>query len=289
MKTLVIDANCIAHIAKHSKKDLTYGEMETGVIFGFLEQIKILANKFNTNKFIFCWDSKKSKRKELYPDYKRHRHKDKTEIEQIEDNIAFKQFYDLRTAVLPKLGFKNIYIQTGYEADDLIAVTVKENRGSHNGEFDFIVVTNDDDLLQLLDHCDIYNPKTKKLESIATFSEEYGIPPNMWSAIKSLAGCTSDNVKGVEGVGIVKAIAYVTKKLKKGKIYDRIINEGPTISKRNAPLVHLPMAGTIIITPIENEVFNILDFIDVFEKYGLKSFLKKETLDQWRKLFNMED
>ncbi len=283
MKTLVIDSNCIAHLAKHSKKSLTYGEMETGIIFGFLEQIKILANKFNTNKFIFCWDSKKSKRKELYPDYKRHRHKEKTEIEQIEDNIAFKQFYDLRTSILPKLGFKNICIQTGYEADDLIASIVKKNKE------DYIVVTNDDDLLQLLDHCDIYNPKTKKLESIATFSEEYGITPNMWSSIKSIAGCTSDNVKGVEGVGIVKAIAYVTKKLNKGKIYDRIINEGPIISKRNAPLVHLPMAGTIIITPVENEVFNVLDFIDVFEKYGLRSFLKQETLKQWRKLFSMED
>ncbi len=282
MKTLLIDSNCLAHIAKHSKKDLTYGEMETGVVFGFLEQIKILANKFNTNKFIFCWDSKKSKRKELYPDYKRHRHKEKTEIEQIEDNIAFKQFYDLRTTILPKLGFKNIYIQTGYEADDLIASIVKKNKE------EYIVVTNDDDLLQLLNFCDIYNPKTKKIETTRTFTEEYGIDPLIWSGIKSLAGCTSDNVKGVEGVGIVKAIAYVLRNITKGKIYDRIQKDGPTISARNAPLVHLPMVGTVIITPKEDEHFHVLDFIDAFEKYGFKSFLKKESLDQWKRLFNME-
>ncbi len=283
MKILVIDANCLAHLAKHSKKGLTYGEMETGVIFGFLEQIKILANKFKTNKFIFCWDSKKSKRKELYPEYKSHRHKDKTELERIEDNLAFKQFYDLRTSILPKLGFKNIYIQTGYEADDLIASIVKKNKE------DYIVVSTDDDLLQLLDYCNIYNPKTKKLENIATFTEEYGITPDMWSGIKSIAGCTSDNVKGVEGVGIIKAIAYVTKKLNKGKIYDRIINEGPIISKRNSNLVHLPMVGTIIITPIENEIFNILDFIDIFTRFGLQSFLRQEVLKQWKNLFHMND
>ena len=65
MKILVIGANCIAHLAKHSKKGLTYGEMETGVIFGFLEQIKILNANFGIKPKssilrLYIWEKKRS-------------------------------------------------------------------------------------------------------------------------------------------------------------------------------------------------------------------------------------
>ena len=48
---LVIDATCICHIAKHSMKGLTWGDKETGVIFGFMQHILRLAKKFDANQF----------------------------------------------------------------------------------------------------------------------------------------------------------------------------------------------------------------------------------------------
>ena len=255
--------------------------METGVIFGFLETIKNLSKKFSINKFIFCWDSKKSKRREIYPEYKANRNVDKTETEHIEDNIAFKQFHDLRVSILPKLGFKNIFIQTGYESDDLIAILVRKILKSA------IVVTTDDDLLQLLDCCEIYNPRTKQLTTCETFESKYGVHPSMWPHIKSLAGCTSDNIKGIEGVGIIKALTFVEGKLPSGKIRDRIL-DSTGILKRNIPLIKLPLEGTVLPIIQGDEKFYIDNFIDVFEKYNFRSFLKKESFVQWRKLFRME-
>ena len=59
-------------------------------------------------------------------------------------NQGYRQLNEFRMTVLPALGVKNIYIQTGYESDDLIASIVKNNSGN------FIIVTNDNDLYQLL-------------------------------------------------------------------------------------------------------------------------------------------
>jgi len=281
VKTIIIDSNCLGYIAKYSKGGLSYGEMETGVIFGFLEAIKNLSKRFDTKEFIFCWDSKKSKRRKLYPEYKANRNINRTETEQIEDNITYRQFYDLRTLVLPKLGFKNIFIQTGYESDDLIAILV-EHILRHS-----LVVTNDDDLLQLLNYCDIYNPRTKKIIDYGTFESLYGIAPSICPSVKALAGCISDNIKGVEGVGKAKALAFIKNKLSEGKIKDRILNSND-ILKRNFPLIRLPLKGTVLPIIQKDEKFYVDNFIDIFEKYNFKSFLKKENFVQWCELFKME-
>ena len=78
---------------------------------GFLKKILEYAEKFNTNEFVFCWDSRHAYRKWVYPDYKRARREGKTTEELSEIEIMFKQFVQLRRKILPELGFKNIYYQ----------------------------------------------------------------------------------------------------------------------------------------------------------------------------------
>lgn len=289
MNYIIVDSNGLCWIAKYAQKGLSYGDMETGIMFGFLSQIKKIAKDFNTNKFIFSWDSKKSIRRSLYPQYKQHRREkqaERTPQEVIEDNMAFYQFYLLRTKVLPQLGFRNIFIRTGFESDDIIASLVIDPpeplQSSKN-----IVVTTDDDLLQLLNRCDIYNPRTHETTTKDKFKEKYGLNPLDWPLVKQLAGCDSDNVEGVPGVGEIKAMQYVKKQMKPGKILGRIVKEGEAIIKRNAPLVCLPLIGT---KPPEGfniveDTFNVDNFLDVFEKYGFQSFIK--DLDVWRRTFNM--
>ena len=290
--TLIIDSNSLAYIAKYSMRGLSWNDFPTGVIFGFFSQLKELANHFQTNKFIFSWDSKKSFRRGLYPEYKaqrRERRKKRTDQEVIEDNLAFEQFYQLRRIFLPKFGFKNIFIRTGYESDDIMASLVI-NTPKELSKDKLIIVTTDDDLFQVLNRCDLYHPSTKRLMTKKSFEEEFEINPLQWVEIKQLAGCTSDNVKGIEGVGEKTALKYLKNLLKSGKIYARILKEKEKVIKQNAPLVCLPFAG---VEPeegfkIEKESFFSNDFCDICDQLGFKSFLKQDEYQKWVALFDMK-
>ena len=72
---LVIDCSQLCYRSFYTTKDLSYEEERTGIIFGFLKQIFKLAQDFDTKTFIFCWDSAKSYRKQIYSDYKENRKK----------------------------------------------------------------------------------------------------------------------------------------------------------------------------------------------------------------------
>ena len=282
MKVLVIDSNCLGHIAKHSMKGLSFDEIETGVIFGFMNHVLRLAKKFETNRFAFCWDSRKSLRKEVYPKYKYKRHDNtgKTEEEIVLNESAYRQFVELRKKVLPEFGFKNVFIQKGIEADDLIASIVRANKN------EYIVVSHDEDLYQLLNLAPIYNPRKKILIDADYFKKQYGIDPDDWSKVKAIAGCGSDSVGGIENVGEKTAIKYLTGTLKKGKAYDSI-REGNDVILRNKKLVYLPFSETEEVKiSFKKEEFDVDDFFDMCDNYGFYSF-KRET-DNWKKTFRMK-
>jgi len=260
---------------------LTYRGSHTEIIFGFLRHILILAEHFESNNFYFCWDSKESVRKELYPKYKANRRPDTRSQEEKElDIIAFKQFNELREKILPELGFRNIFMVEGYESDDLIAILVKKLEGSN------IVVASDNDLLQLLSFCSLYNISKKQLTTKKEFIRKYSIQPETWSEVKALSGCTSDNVSGIPGVGEKTAIKFLTGELTQGKVFSKI-HESGEIRDRNRLLVSLPLKD--IPLPIYKE--NILlksTFLGVFSIYGLVSMSQEKEFMKWVRIFNLK-
>ena len=131
------------------------------------------------------------------------RRPDLTEWEKEEWEIAFDQFKQLRKRILPRIGFNNNHLQTGYEADDLIAKYVKDNAE------ELVIASADNDLLQLLYFADFLNLSKNKLITSKSFFSEYGILPAQWGMVKQIAGCSSDNVKGIQGVGEITAIKYL--------------------------------------------------------------------------------
>ena len=95
---LILDCNYLAHRAKHVFGDLSHEGSMTGVIYGFLKDLLILSERFNTQRFIFCWDSKSSKREKIYPLYKANRKAIEYTKEEQEFYKAFQnQMYLLRT------------------------------------------------------------------------------------------------------------------------------------------------------------------------------------------------
>lgn len=272
---IILDAPYLCHRAKYAMKDLSINSIPTGVIYGFLKDVITFTEMFHTKNVIFCWDSKTSIRQKTYPPYKQSRRDiEKTEEEKQYDVALRVQMKKLRKIYLPMIGFKNIFIQKGYEADDVIASICYNTMDSCNT----IVVSADHDLYQLLqiNHVSIYNPQQKKMTTRKTFENEYGISPNSWAMVKAIAGCTSDNIKGVRGVGEKTAIAFLNNELKKThKTFTAIKsfcwdkNSRP-LFQTNMGLVDLPLKGTKVFKLQKDEISQE-GWKAVCKKLGLKS------------------
>lgn len=286
-KVLVFDANGVAWTEFHGKPQFSFNKMLTGVAYGFLLQILALAEHYNTRRFIFCWDSRKSFRKEKHCWYKAKRaYENKTEEEKEKYIKAIGQFQKIRKELLPGLGFSQNYMMSGFEGDDLIAAVVLNNPE------DFIVVTTDNDMLQLLDHCTVYNPRTKTETTKASFWAENRLTPQDWVRVKSIGGCASDCVPGVPGVAEKTASQYIRGELSpKTKKYQSIESfEGKTIAERNEWLVKLPLEGMLPIYPqFENDAFSYDAFLDMCAEFGFQSLLKQNVKALWRSIFCGEE
>lgn len=285
-RTVIVDSNYIGNVAKYAYGDLTWNGKPTGVIFGFMRMVLTMAKHFDPARFVFVWDtdSRLSLRKKDYPPYKEHRHKvARTPEEAKIDGWAVQQYRELMEYILPKFGFKNIFWQLGYEADDVIAVLV---RGPLKGA---VVATNDDDLLQLTDVCRLYNPCNHITKTRDNLMVEFRVHPKEWPKVKAAAGCTSDGVEGIRGIGEKTAAKWLLGELRLSTKAGRKIEseEGVAIMKRNLPLVTLPWPGTVCPKVVEGERFIMDNFFDLCDEYGFISFMRRPMVDDWKHIFRM--
>lgn len=280
---ILIDANSVCHQAKHSMGNLSWNDKQVGVIFGFINQLLSLAKVFETNEFVFAWDSRKSLRTELFPDYKKQRRHEKTPDEQKLDTIAYAQFDDLRMVLLPELGFDNSYVVEGCEADDIIASITFTNPDK---EFD--IISTDEDLYQLLtDKVRIYSIRKKKSYTNKNLWKDYGVTPEEWAEVKAIAGCATDGIPGVEGVGEVTACKYINRHLNVTHKAYRNIRESKDLIERNRTLVTLPIVSTPEIRLKSKDKLSLKKFQDICGRYGFQSFLERDRFKQWKEhVFN---
>jgi DNA polymerase-1 len=251
---LLVDTSSLAHRALHTVGDLTHPddpEQYTGVLYQLWKTCSAVSTQFRTRNLVFCFDSKESKRRESYPTYKSQRLADRAK-ESVDFQAKRQGMYD-QMKVLPKLlhqmGAKNIYGQTGYEADDLIASTIK-----WNPDKDFVIIGKDKDLYQLLAaNVKMYDVTKEVFYTEENFRQEWGIAPAQWASVKAWAGCTSDSVDGLPGVGEKTAIKFLTGKLPQENKKYALFVENIALYNKNIPIVRLPLEGTNPITLVEQE------------------------------------
>lgn len=288
VKWLLVDANSIAHVAKNTlgKLWLTHQIEDklvpTGVIFGFLRAVVKFAENFPHHQFMFCWDSRRSLRRDFYPEYKMNRIHDREEVspeEKAFNTICFEQFTQLRQEVLTEMGFCNNYVSMGLEADDVIAAASRQVNEA-------VIISRDRDLLQCLTStCCMYEPVQKKFFIADEFTKEWGLPPSRWPEVKSLSGDAGDNISGIAGVAEPTAAKFLRGELTKGKIYDRIIEwKKNELDKRNLKLIQLPFEPLYL--PLYKDTLTMDKLRFVFGKYGFSSFLTREGFEQWYRGFS---
>jgi|GEM_PF-669891 len=293
---VIIDVHSIGYAVFHAMGELDYHGQRTGVIYGFFYQLLTLATKFNTSQFVFCWDSRKSRRKGLYPGYKnrpKNNSKELTTGEVLDREAFYAQLGEIRLTWFPRLGFQNNFLYVGLEADDTIALVLKY--GTYPKQWSknihWIIASTDRDLYQLLaPNVSIY--ANKELFTYQKFIQKYGIYPKYWNRAKALGGCNSDTVEGVAGIADPaksqnsRALQYLRGELK-GAYLERIESkEGKRIYRRNLKLVTLPIINSL--RPIMRyDTFCLDDFVDMFDTLDFRSFFKEDIFSKWIHYFGL--
>jgi len=233
---LVLDVHLLCHRAFHTMKNLSWEGKSTGVIFGFLKTLNFLRDELQTDRVAFCFEHPHLFRKDIYPAYKERRASQRSPEEKMARKQLSRQISRLRDQYLPMIGFKNIFCFHGYESDDLMA------RIALN-EPDVILVTSDSDLFQCLrSDVMIYSPSAGRILNEAWFRKKYGLHPHYWARVKAIAGCATDEVKGIPRIGELTALKFLRGELKESSAAYKAIDSarGQAIALRNMRLVRLP-------------------------------------------------
>ena len=173
-----------------------------GPTFGFMSMIIGLMERYNTGDIVVAWEGKNNWRK-TKSDYKANRAKREfSEDEKLMYNYNMSAVLEI-LAMLPIAQIKNDHL----EADDTIFYGVWHAKGGVN---DITIVSNDKDYMQLIDdtrHVKMARPDKGGYidtdESICF--EKFGVRPKYMGVYLALVGDVGDNVKGITGVGPVRA------------------------------------------------------------------------------------
>lgn len=268
---LALDMSFLGYRALYSTGELTYGGEPTGVLYGILREIADLRERFGTDDFVFCFDYGKGLREQEYRYYKESR---RARVYSEEESAAREAMRDqlekLRTDYLEEMGFTGVYFQKGYEADDLMASV---SRNLADGDR-VVLVSRDADMFQLLDaRTACYSPASKRFYTAKEFRSEWRLAPTDWAKVKAIAGCNTDDVPGVDGVGEVTAAKYL-----RGDFRART----PTVQKieawmadeqyrTNLKLVTLPYPGTRDFVPIKLRDFSPAAWDGLCERLGMST------------------
>jgi DNA polymerase-1 len=184
----------------------------TGLMTGFANFIYTLRSEYETDYILFALDAKgKNFRHEIDPNYKANRSPAPEDL---------KKQLPIAIEWIDKMGFKS-FAQEGFEADDVIAATVKFAK-SH--DIKVRIVSHDKDLYQLIEDGTvvIFDPLKKEEIDREKCFEKFGVYPERIGDYLSLVGDSADNIPGVRGIGPKGAKKLLDQFESIEKIYENI-------------------------------------------------------------------
>ena len=174
----------------------------TNAVYGFALMLNKLIEQHKPEYIAAAFDrGRPTIRLERYAEYKAQR-------ERMPDELRLQ--IDYIKEMLAAYGI-SLFEVDGHEADDVIGTL---SRHAEEAGIDSVIVTSDRDSLQLV------SPRTKvmltrkgvtetELMGEAEVWAKYGLRPEQLVDLKALMGDTSDNIKGVKGIGEKTALALI--------------------------------------------------------------------------------
>lgn len=278
---LLVDQSYLLHIAYYSFPELYFRERYTGGVYGYLRFLCSYIEfvlKLHTAPLTVasCQDLKPYNRTLILSDYKGNRSKDEVKAS------CLSQSKVLLDTVLHYAPIYNV-CYPGLEADDIISVFSKKYKNRFENIF---ILSNDTDLFQLLDQDNIriirgrYNDPS--LYDKSQFFKDYPELPNaqVWSRINAMTG-GHNNLPGIDGIGIKKAVKYYT---------------GGKLGKADLPKIASNIARIenhyrlTLLPPIDRDYFSLLslDRRGAYDPEGLYDTLVPygfSALDPFNKTF----
>lgn len=295
MKLLLIDGNsmlfrgfyatCYGNILKTS--DGIY----TNAVFAFSNMIFKAIDKLEPTHCAVAFDKgKHTFRHELADDYKAGRAKTPDEL--VGQFSLVREF--LSSASIPYFEYDDI------EGDDIIGSLSKMYPGVET-----VILTSDKDLLQLIDDSTTVYLMTKGISEMSEMNEKsllevFGVEPLQIIELKALMGDSSDNIKGVKGIGQKTAVKLLNEYHDcdgiykhidevKGKLKENLINDKDScyLSKQLATIktdVKIPVAIDDMALKINEN--NLNAFYDHYEMISLKrnNHIRQESFKEVREV-----
>jgi DNA polymerase-1 len=168
------------------------GEPTAGT-YGFTSVILRLLEQDQPEYLAVSFDTGRTFRDDLYPDYKATR-------EKMPDDLRLQ--IDRMREIVEAFGIP-ILEADGYEADDVLGTVAKQAAGQ---DVEVVILTGDRDLLQLVEENIRIRLAGQRLADAKDFGPEdveakYQLQPDQLVDLKALVGDSSDNIPGVRGVG----------------------------------------------------------------------------------------
>ena len=199
------------------------GEFTAGV-YGFTNVLLRILEQEDPDYIAVAFDTGKTFRDELFPDYKGTREKMPEDLRpQIERIRELVDIFNIPRLEMP-----------GYEADDVLGSAAKNAVEEGLG---VKIFTGDRDLLQLVDDRIIVNLPGRSLSDARDYlpkdvEEFFGISPHQIVDYKALVGDRSDNIPGVYGIGKKTAVTLLKKYKNLDGVYSHLEEHSPSVRKK---------------------------------------------------------
>ncbi len=292
-KIFLIDGSAFLYRAFHAIRSLSTSKGHpTNATFGFTRiLLKLLKDNFPEYAVVFFDVKGPTFRHKLYDQYKANRPPMPEELAAQIPDIK-KIIRALNIPIVEKLGF---------EADDLVGTYSKlaQEQG-----FEVVMVTGDKDFIQLItEKCTLWDPMKDTITDVNKIKKDMGIEPKQFIDILGLAGDTSDNIPGVQGVGPKTAIKLIVKFGSIENIYENIDDiESQTklyenlLSSKNIVLLSRDLATINMSVPVKKSIedFKLQAFdrkkaFELFQEFEFKTLAAEfaQKADKAKKIYKL--
>lgn len=278
--TVIFDMNNLMKISFVDKRYNDSG-FDYGMVYRALSMMGKVLDKKDFNYCIACYDGEGSGvlRYEQYPEYKANRGKNYANVlgisdydkllneyaknvirysrkkrqektkEQMDDDLSFQEQSILLKTILEELCVRQ-YEFENVEGDDIIAYYVKNRKPDEK----IVIVSGDRDLTQLIsENVIIYSPRDDFFITSENSVEKLGYTHKNTVLMKTFCGDTSDNIKGIKGLGQKTLEKYFPRFVNEEMTVEEIVNEARRISDERKAEKKKPLVV------IENIINNVCD------------------------------
>ena len=297
-KLVLIDGNSLLNRAFYALPLLTNSNGEySNAIYGFCNiLIKLIENEKPKYMAVAFDLGQPTFRHKLYADYKAGRKK-------MPDELAAQ--FPMLKSILSAMNV-SIFEQPGIEADDLVGTLAKK--------FDVqtIIVSGDRDLFQLVDNTtSVWFTKRGITETIVVTPENikqvYGVEASQVVDLKSLMGDSSDNIKGVAGIGEKTAKSLIETYGTLENIYEHIedfkgatkqklqIGKGDAFLSQTLATINTNVELSVDISdleydfPFKKSVYEIFNQLEIFSLTKRADIFDSESIVIQKKFVNVRD